>query len=150
MLQNIVSKLDKVKETRRGWIACCPVHNDKNPSMHIKVEGEVILIHCMACQANGADVCRALDISVSELWEKPAQRIDGYIPQRIRDQSIEDVFFIDLYEQERREGKKETLEEYRRYKLALQRSKNVQDSSERQNEAASNQYLRGGSYRSKR
>ena len=147
MLQNIISKLDKVKKTKNGWVACCPVHNDKTPSMHIKLAGDVILMHCMSCQANGSDVCRELGLSMSELWEKPAQRIEGYIPQRIKDQSIEDVFFIDLYEQARREGKQETLEEYRRYKLALQRSKHAENPGYRQNQTHQNSKPRGASIR---
>lgn len=46
----IVAKLSKVKRTGNGnWLACCPAHEDTNPSMtlHEAQDGR-ILVHCWA------------------------------------------------------------------------------------------------------
>jgi hypothetical protein len=47
-IEALLSKLDKVKSTGKDrWLACCPAHGDKNPSMHIKLdESGRILINC--------------------------------------------------------------------------------------------------------
>lgn len=51
---NLLSRLEKVRATGNGtWIACCPSHPDKNPSMTVReLEDERVLIHCFA----GCDV----------------------------------------------------------------------------------------------
>tara|TARA_S200002703_G_scaffold98191_1_gene84880 strand:+ start:3224 stop:3640 length:417 start_codon:yes stop_codon:yes gene_type:complete len=61
--------LSKVRSTGQGrWIACCPVHEDKTPSMTITESDESVLIHCFGCGANGKDVCEALGIDPFELF----------------------------------------------------------------------------------
>lgn len=53
-LDNLLSRLQKVKRTgKTDYIACCPAHQDKSPSMTIReVEPDHILLHCFA----GCDV----------------------------------------------------------------------------------------------
>lgn len=54
----LLSRLEKVKRTGTGnWIACCPAHQDKHPSMTI-AEGDEgrVLIHCFA----GCDIEKIL------------------------------------------------------------------------------------------
>lgn len=66
----ILNALQKVKRTGQGrYVALCPVHDDRKPSMAITETAEGgVLIHCFACGANGADVCGALGIDPSELF----------------------------------------------------------------------------------
>jgi hypothetical protein len=47
-IEKLISRLDKVKSTGRDrWTCCCPAHDDKSPSMHIKLDdSERILINC--------------------------------------------------------------------------------------------------------
>lgn len=47
---DFISRLDKVRETSRGnWIARCPAHNDKNPSLTIReMDDGKVLLHCFA------------------------------------------------------------------------------------------------------
>ena len=46
-LEQLLSSLHKVRNSGQGqWVACCPAHNDKSPSMTIKATPETILIHC--------------------------------------------------------------------------------------------------------
>lgn len=48
-LREFLSALDKLKRTGEGrWIACCPAHDDKSPSMSIKATPETFLVHCFA------------------------------------------------------------------------------------------------------
>lgn len=36
MIEDILSRLDKVKRTAKGnWLACCPAHDDRSPSLTI-------------------------------------------------------------------------------------------------------------------
>ena len=47
---DLLSRCEKVRKTgRETWIACCPGHNDKNPSMTVRelADGRVLL-HCFA------------------------------------------------------------------------------------------------------
>ena len=70
-VERILSVLDKVRN--RGdssWMACCPAHDDKNPSLSIKEtpDGDVLL-HCFAgCGVD--DVLAALGLEMSDLFSK--------------------------------------------------------------------------------
>ena len=66
----ILESLDKVKDLGGGrYNACCPVHNDKHPSMSVKIlDDGMVLMHCFACGANGIEIIRALGLSPSELF----------------------------------------------------------------------------------
>lgn len=50
MIDDILPRLEKVKRTGRGnWLACCPAHEDRSPSMtiHAADDGR-ILVKCFA------------------------------------------------------------------------------------------------------
>jgi DNA primase len=49
-IENLLSRLQKVKSSGKGrWLCACPAHNDKSPSMHIKLDDYgKILINCKA------------------------------------------------------------------------------------------------------
>jgi hypothetical protein len=50
LIEDILSRLDKVRRTgAQNWIACCPVHQDKHPSMTLREESDGrILVNCFA------------------------------------------------------------------------------------------------------
>lgn len=67
-LQTLLSRLDKVKSTGKGrWTCSCPSHDDRSPSMHIKIEDDgKILINCKAgCGAQ--DIVSAIGMTLGEL-----------------------------------------------------------------------------------
>lgn len=71
----LLNALAKVKQTNHStWIACCPAHDDKNPSLAIRqVDDGRILIHCFAgCSA--ADILDALGLSFDDLY--PEKNVD--------------------------------------------------------------------------
>ena len=64
----LLSKLAKVKKTgKKQWQACCPAHNDHNPSLSISEKDGKILLHCFT-GCNSDDICNALQIKQSDLF----------------------------------------------------------------------------------
>ena len=58
------------KKGNGGYIACCPAHDDQNPSLSI-TEGDdgKVLLHCFAgCTID--EICKACDLKVSDLFSK--------------------------------------------------------------------------------
>jgi hypothetical protein len=71
----ILSKLNKVSSTGQGkWKACCPAHEDKNPSMTIRSvyrdNLELALVHCF-CGCTPNEILGALGLELSDLYETP-------------------------------------------------------------------------------
>lgn len=67
-LDNLVSRLQKPKRTGKdSWIACCPAHQDKNPSMTIReIEPDKILLHCFAgCSVE--EITGAVGLGIGDL-----------------------------------------------------------------------------------
>lgn len=71
----LLNRLEGVKGTATGWMALCPAHDDRNPSLSI-AEGSDgrILLHCHAGCATPA-VCAALGIPEADLF--PGQGGNG-------------------------------------------------------------------------
>ncbi len=66
-LNEVLAKLKRVRKVRGGWIARCPAHEDRNPSLSLTVREEKILIHCHAgCTAES--ICAAIGIKTSVLF----------------------------------------------------------------------------------
>lgn len=79
----LLSRLRKVKPNGRDkWLACCPAHEDRSPSLAIRVaEDGRLLVHCFAgCGA--ADVISAVGLEFGDLFP---ERITDHSVPRIRD-----------------------------------------------------------------
>ena len=51
----------------RRWMALCPAHDDRSPSLSIAQEGDKVLVHCFAgCEAD--DVLAAVDLAWRDLY----------------------------------------------------------------------------------
>ena len=119
MLDQLLDRLHKVKPAGKNkWTACCPVHKDRSPSMSIKDDGDLVLIHCHACQADGLEVVKALGLPTKVLFH--GATVSGRVPNAVMDMAQTAVFYCDLYEQEVARGTKMTLKEKREYKRSLQ------------------------------
>ena len=58
----------------RSWVACCPAHDDRNPSMSVTERDGKILVHCHAgCTVD--EICAALGIQKKDLFtdERPGR-----------------------------------------------------------------------------
>jgi hypothetical protein len=68
-IDSFLSRLDRVKETGPSrWVACCPSHDDKSPSLSIKqAETGKLLIHCFAgCISE--DVLHSVNLEWKDLY----------------------------------------------------------------------------------
>lgn len=70
-----LSRCQKVKRTGRGtWIACCPAHDDKNPSMTVReLEDGRVLVHCFA------------GCSVENILSAVSLDFDALFPDKLQD-----------------------------------------------------------------
>jgi DNA-binding transcriptional ArsR family regulator len=67
-LNSILRSLHKVREQPNGsWVACCPAHPDENPSLHITLTDDRVLLKCFAGCATEA-ICDALGIGLRDLF----------------------------------------------------------------------------------
>lgn len=75
-VHTLLARLDRVTQTGADrWLACCPAHDDKSPSLSIReVSDGRLLIHCWA-NCSPADVMANVGLSLADLF-----------PQRHRDQ----------------------------------------------------------------
>ena len=69
----ILQRLDGVRQTGADqWIARCPAHEDKSPSLSIKQAGDRVLVHCFAGCHTG-DVLAAVGLDLKDLFDRPLE-----------------------------------------------------------------------------
>tara|TARA_R100000951_G_scaffold116432_1_gene128225 strand:+ start:1082 stop:1459 length:378 start_codon:yes stop_codon:yes gene_type:complete len=124
VLSEILQRLDKVKQHGDQYYACCPVHDDKSPSMGITEKEGKVLIHCFSCGATGQEVMEAIGLPVSALFRDKKR---GDIPNKIIEKAKEDVWYIEVFENEKRKGTRITYNEWKRYRLAKERVKILEE-----------------------
>jgi hypothetical protein len=96
-LRRVLDQLDGARPAANGWMALCPAHDDRNPSLSIS-QGEAgrVLVHCFAGCPTEA-VVAALDLTVSDLFEDDGRK--GGLPAqlvRLVEQSDVRLFHDDL------------------------------------------------------
>jgi len=112
-LDTVLERLQKVRKSSRGFSACCPAHQDKDPSLSI-AEGDDgrVLLYCFA----GCDyesIMAAIGLTTA----------DGYVgtistrPKGVPGRSalLTEVFVIRIFEADPQE------KDRARYELALKR-----------------------------
>ena len=68
--QRLLQRLEGVKETGPDtWIALCPAHDDRNPSLSIKQISDRLLVRCMAHCETG-DVLAAVGLKMTDLFDR--------------------------------------------------------------------------------
>jgi DNA-binding NarL/FixJ family response regulator len=65
--RELLSQLRSVKPCEGGWMACCPAHDDRRPSLSVTEKDGRILLKCFAGCANDS-VVTALGLSMSDLF----------------------------------------------------------------------------------
>ena len=80
-LEGILSRLTKVRGRNGNWVACCPAHEDRSPSMTIRETPDgKILMHCFSgCSIS--DIAGAVGVDLSDLFP-PTDDYDLNKPQR--------------------------------------------------------------------
>lgn len=74
-ITDLVSRLRSVRQTGMGrFIACCPAHEDKRPSMTVReLQDGRILMHCFAgCDTEA--ILNAVGLRFSDLFAEPLTR----------------------------------------------------------------------------
>ncbi len=65
--QDILDRLEQVTGGNGKWIACCPSHLDKSPSLAISEAVDRVLVHCFAgCETT--DVTSAMGLNLADLF----------------------------------------------------------------------------------
>lgn len=87
--QTLLDRLEHVKKTRDGWIACCPSHDDRSPSLAVReLDDGRVLVHCFA----GCDVYQivgAVGLNVTDLF--PPRETSHHYPRDRRPFPAADV-----------------------------------------------------------
>ncbi len=82
-VESLLHHCDKVRETGNGqWIARCPAHEDRSPSLAIKEcsDGRV-LVHCFAgCEVE--DVLDAVGLQFADVMPEKVGTENSYRPQK--------------------------------------------------------------------
>lgn len=67
-IEDVLSRLEKVKRYNSGsWVACCPAHNDKSPSLALKMgdEGRTLLKCWAGCPVES--IVAAIGLTMADL-----------------------------------------------------------------------------------
>jgi hypothetical protein len=66
-LDLLLSRLEKVKGRNGSYVACCPAHKDKSPSLAIRESDGKIILHCFAgCQV--PNIMESLGMDMNDLF----------------------------------------------------------------------------------
>ena len=80
MIDIILSRLQKVKKSHgraSQWMACCPAHEDKSPSLSIMQNAEgKIFVHCFA-GCDGKAIMAAIGMTLADLYPDRIDSIKG-------------------------------------------------------------------------
>ena len=104
MLEHIsvfLSRLDQLKP--RGpnqWRARCPAHEDRHPSLDIRVaDDDKLLIICRSDNCGIDDICAAIGLEISDLFPKRSEsgRKLPWNPRQILDSVALDAAQVMLY-----------------------------------------------------
>lgn len=84
-IDNLISRLEGVRKVGPfRWKACCPVHEDRTPSLSIRTTPEgLTLLYCFGCGAKGPEILDALNLrlcDVQELQRTVNSQSYGYRP----------------------------------------------------------------------
>jgi hypothetical protein len=88
-IDRILERLHRVRRSGRGWIASCPAHDDRFPSLSIGLgRGDRVLICChRGCRPE--DIVTAIGLTMADLfepnddWKPPPRRKPSRIPRDV-------------------------------------------------------------------
>ena len=92
-VQRLLDRLDAVRPAGPDkWVARCPCHDDKKPSLSVTQGDGAAVSYCHACQSKGSDVCDALGLPTAALfddWNESAG--SGRKPQKPKPPAMQDA-----------------------------------------------------------
>jgi hypothetical protein len=77
-VNDLIARLEKAKRTGPDkWLACCPAHKDKTPSLTVRgLDDGRILLHCFG-GCDPLSVLDALGLEMTDLFPKPLGNLPG-------------------------------------------------------------------------
>src|SRR6266516_1488876 len=80
-VETVLAHLKGVRKSLHGWVACCPAHSDREPSLSIGLgdEGQVLLTCFAGCSLD--TIVEAMGITVADLFPK-APSASGAQPEQ--------------------------------------------------------------------
>ena len=73
-VEALLSRVSKLRQNGPNrWVACCPAHEDRSPSLAIREVDGLVLLHCFAGCGTDA-VLGALGLAFTDLFEGPLTR----------------------------------------------------------------------------
>lgn len=107
----LLSRLEKVRGGNGRWMACCPAHDDRTPSLTIAEAGDRVLIHCFGGCSPDA-VVGAVGMSLSDLMpdeaptnHEPARKMRIPAPDVLRAMAFS-AAIVAVYAADMAQGKK--------------------------------------------
>lgn len=81
-VERMLNRLNGVRHASRGWVACCPAHGDREPSLSIGIgeEGQVLLKCFAGCSLEA--IVSAVGMSVADLF--PGSQVTSSSDEQIR------------------------------------------------------------------
>lgn len=75
LVQTVLARLTKVRRSGKGWLACCPAHGDRDPSLSVSAgrDGRVV-VHCHKGCAPTA-VVAAIGLEMGDLFPDTARAV---------------------------------------------------------------------------
>lgn len=69
-LQKLLSRLKQVRSTgKHQWLACCPAHGDRKPSLGIGIGGKgQIMLRCRSQECRVDEIVGAVGLCLSDLY----------------------------------------------------------------------------------
>lgn len=73
---DVASLLEGARKSTGGWIARCPTHEDRAPSLSVHNGKRGTIIHCHA-SCRTADICQAIGLTVAQLFADYSEKRTG-------------------------------------------------------------------------
>jgi len=133
----ILPQLSKVKQTRHNqWLACCPAHKDKSPSLGIQLLSDGrILMNCLA-GCGVLDVLQSLNLNMSDLFpdgglgefqsfETLRNKIQASKNQKQQEEISHEELILNIADSQRKRGERLSKQDLDREAKAFMRARNA-------------------------
>ena len=85
--QDVLDRLEHVIGSNGKWMARCPAHQDKSPSLAVNEADDRVLVHCFAgCETT--DVTAAIGLNIADLFYKKLADSDLTEGKRMRYEKV--------------------------------------------------------------
>jgi len=127
--EKLLARLDKVKKTGTDrWLACCPAHDDRSPSLSVKATDDgTVLLKCWSGGCGAADIVQAVGLSLKDLFpERPKFRTpmrpgERWVPRDVIQALAHELLLSVMYCSAMAAGKQLTQDDSKRLTLAASR-----------------------------